>query len=212
MARPIIASAAKERRLLDDQEKSVAKAELENTTPINANTGVIKAGNGLSARHAAEKWADENLLTPLVFTTEAGNVAFDKNSVKDSLAHGYGQAKLDAIPTLPEGFPNATYLGSHDDWNRPGTINHYFAYPIIYDGKLNYVFCRALDDVNTNRLYVHEVFVAEKLKGNALQTAAKLLHSKPHGGIAFYRNILTDVLNAKVQQKSDTPNLSEEKT
>ena len=70
-------------------------------------------------------------------------------------------------------------------------MNHYFAYPIMYDGELNYVFCRAMQDANKNRLYVHEVFVADKIKkGDTLQTAA----SQPHGGISLYMDILANVL------------------
>ena len=39
-------------RLLNEQEKSAAKTKLENTSPIKANAGVIKAGEGLTARQA----------------------------------------------------------------------------------------------------------------------------------------------------------------
>ena len=198
-------------RLLNEQEKSAAKTKLENTSPIKANAGVIKAGEGLTARQAAEKWAAENLPQPLAFTTEVGEVEFDKKSVKNSLAHGYNQAKLDAIPTLPEGFESATYLGSLHDFDGQPIDNHYFAYPVNYNGELCYVFCRARKDVNTNRLYVHEVFVTDKIKSSTLQTAAKLLHSKLHRGTALYKSILSDVLNAKIQQNSDNPKLSEEK-
>ncbi len=65
---------------------------------------------------------------------------------------------------------------------------------INYDDKQNYVFCRAMQDGNKNRLYVHEVFVADNLqnKGNTLQTAA----FQPHGGIALYKSILANVLDA----------------
>ena len=60
----------------------------------------------------------------------------------------------------------------------------------MYDGELNYVFCRAVQDANKNRLYVHEVFLGSKMvKGDTLQTAA----SKPHGGISRYRDILANV-------------------
>lgn len=80
--------------------------------------------------------------------------------------------------------------------------NHYFAYPINYDGQRNYVFCRVMQDTNKNRLYVHEVFVADKInEGNTLQTAA----SKPHGGIALYKEILANVLSAaKIDNSSET--------
>ena len=73
-----------------------------------------------------------------------------------------------------------------DGTRQEGVINHYFAYPIQYDGTLNYVFCRAMQDANKNSLYVHEVFIAENIKkGDTLQTAA----FQPHGGISLYRDI-----------------------
>ena len=201
--------------MLNNEEKVVARQKLENTTPIKAEVGVIKAGNGLTARKAAEKWADNHLNKPLEYDTEAGMVVFDKTSVKNSLAHGYGQVKLDAIPTLPKGFVGAIYLGSLQDKNRPNTINHFFAYPIDYDGKLRYVFCRALEDNMNNRLYVHEVFIADRLKedktkGNALQTEDSALSVNQNGGIALYRNILSDVLNANIQQDSESTSTNAE--
>ena len=79
-----------------------------------------------------------------------------------------------------------------DGTRQEGVINHYFAYPIQYDGTLNYVFCRAMQDANKNSLYVHEVFIAENIKkGDTLQTAA----FQPHGGISLYRDILANVLS-----------------
>ena len=63
------------------------------------------------------------------------------------------------------------------------------------------MFCRVLHDNNTNRLYVHEVFVEDKMeKGNTLQTAA----FQPHGGIALYRDILANVLISDAKDR-DTP-------
>lgn len=201
-----VSPAAKERRLLNDKEKNNARTKLENTKPIVAGVGVIRSTDTMSARNAAEQWAGIHLKEPLEYGTEAGVVVFDKTSVKDSLAHGYSQAKLDAIPTIPEGFKNATYLGSLEEVGgseRNKTIEHYFAYPIDYNGELCYVFCRAKEDVNKNRLYVHEVFIADKIKSNALQTAAGK-ESEPRRGIALYRNILSDILGAKVQKNSET--------
>ena len=95
-------------------------------------------------------------------------------------------------------------------WSRPATTDHYFVYPIEYNGNIDYVFCCARQDNMTNRLYVHEVFLADNIykKSNALQTGDSASSVNTTGGIAFYRNILTDVLNANVQQKSDNPRLS----
>ena len=116
--------------------------------------------------------------------------------ITDSLAHRYGQAKLDAITSLVEGFENAVYLGTLPDLTRQkGVNNHYFAFPINYKEGRCYVFCRAMQDANKKRLYVHEVFVADNIKkGNTLQTAA----FQPHGGIALYRDILANVLDNPV--------------
>ncbi len=172
-------------------------------TAVDVESNQIVKTEHLSARKAAEKWWDEHTSSPLHYQTEIGDVVIDNNSIGNSLAHRYGQAKLDAITSLKEGFKNAVYLGSLQDFTRDGQVyNHYFAYPIQYNGERCYVFCRALHDANKNHLYVHEVFVASKIeKGNTLQTAA----SQPHGGIALYKDILANVLDAaKVVENSET--------
>ena len=62
-----------------------------------------------------------------------------------------------------------------------------------------------MNDANKNRLYVHEVFIANNIKkGDTLQTAA----FQPHGGIALYKDILTNVLGERSSSdnKDNTPN------
>ena len=126
----------------------------------------------------------------------------NRASVGSSLAHRYSQVKLDVITSLAEGFNNAVYFGSMQDFSRQeGVKSHYFAYPINYNGNQNYVFCRAMQDANKSRLYVHEVFLADNIeKGNTLQTAA----SQPHGCITLYKDILANVLAANVTNDSET--------
>ena len=190
---------------MSEEEKHERGVQLVNAPAVDVASGQIVKTDKLSARKAAEQWWGEHVSSPLHYQTEIGEVVIDDNSIGNSLAHRYGQAKLDAITSLEEGFKNAVYLGSMKDFSRDGNVfNHYFAYPINYDGKRNYVFCRALNDANGNRLYVHEVFVADKIeKGNTLQTAA----SQPHGGIALYKDILANVLDAaKVAQSFDKTN------
>ena len=116
----------------------------------------------------------------------------DEQAESNKKALSKVKMELDAMTSLVDGFSNAVYFGTMPDSTRQdGVLNHYFAYPINYKGKRSYVFCRALHDNNTNRLYVHEVFVEDKIKkGNTLQTAA----SQPHGGISLYRDILANVL------------------
>lgn len=195
---------------MSDNEKKERGDRLIKAPAIDVASGVIQKTADLSARKAAEKWWNENVAKPLVFNTEVGDVEINDKSIKDSLAHRYRQPKLDAITSLPDGFGNAVYLGTMKDFTRDGDVNnHYFAYPINYDGQRNYVFCRAMQDANKNRLYVHEVFVADKInEGNTLQTTA----SQPHGGIALYKEILANVLSAaKIDNSSETAKENDEK-
>ena len=177
---------------------------LRNAPAIDVNEGVITSTKELSARKAAEKWWDENVAEPAFYDTEVGEVEISRNSVESSLAHRYGQAKLDALTSLIEGFENAVYLGSMPDGTRHGGVmNHYYACPINYKGERCYVFCRAMHDANKNRLYVHEVFIADRIKkGDTLQTAASQLH----GGIALYKDILANVLDLESTSASEDRN------
>ena len=108
---------------------------------------------------SGRNWWKDNVGTSRFYDTEIGLVEINRASVGSSLAHRYSQVKLDVITSLAEGFNNAVYFGSMQDFSRQeGVKSHYFAYPINYNGNRNYVFCCAMQDANKSRLYVHEVF------------------------------------------------------
>ena len=193
-------------RTMSDAEKQYRGDMLRNAYAVEVAEKQIVSTPEMSARKAAEAWWDANVSEPIFYDTEVGEVEINRNSVESSLAHRYGQAKLDAITSLAEGFENAVYLGTMPDSRERGVVDHYFAYPIIYKGKRCYVFCRAMQDANKNRLYVHEVFVADKIKmGDTLQTAA----SKPHGGISLYKDILANVLGSSPNDSTNSINNTE---
>ncbi|MDE6536773.1 MAG: N-6 DNA methylase [Muribaculaceae bacterium] len=190
-------------RRMSDEEKSRRGEMLHNAEAIPVEKGMITSRDGKSGRKVAEEWWDNHVGEAIFYDTEAGEVGIDKTSVKDSLSHGYSQEKLDAIASLADGFQNATYLGSIDDFKRPGVKNHYFAYPIEYDGQRKYVFCRAMESNNKNRLYVHEVFMEDTIKkSDSLQTIASASKDgELHGGIALYKAILANVLEKEVHSR-----------
>lgn len=195
---------------MSEEEKRERGVQLVNAPAVDVASGQIVKTDKLSARKAAEQWWEESVGKSLYFETEVGQVEIDKSSIKDSLSHGYRQEKLDAIASLPEGFKNAVYIGSMDDFKRPGVVNHYFAYPINYGNQRRYVFCRAMADNNKNRLYVHEVFMGDSIKeSDTLQTIASAsLDGELHGGVALYKAILKNVLDAaKVTQSFDKTNV-----
>ena len=198
---------------MSDAEKYERGEWLRNAPAVDVESNQIVKTEHLSARKAAEKWWDEHVGQPLFFDTEVGSVCIDKSSIKDSLSHGYRQEKLDAIASLPNGFKNATYIGSLNDFKRSGVTNHYFVYPINYNGQRRYVFCRTMSDNNKNRLYVHEVFMENTInESDTLQTIASAsLDGELHGGVALYKAILKNILDAaKVAENPETSQLSEE--
>ena len=192
---------------MSDAEKYERGERLRNAPAVDVASNQIVKTDTLSARKAAEKWWDEYVGQPLFFDTEVGSVCIDKSSIKDSLSHGYRQEKLDAIASLPNGFKNATYIGSLNDFKRSGVTNHYFVYPINYNGQRRYVFCRTMSDNNKNRLYVHEVFMENTInESDTLQTIASAsLDGELHGGVALYKAILKNILDAaKVVENPET--------
>ena len=192
---------------MSDAEKYERGEWLRNAPAVDVASNQIVKTDTLSVRKAAEKWWDEYVGQPLFFDTEVGSVCIDKSSIKDSLSHGYRQEKLDAIASLPNGFKNATYIGSLNDFKRSGVTNHYFVYPINYNGQRRYVFCRTMSDNNKNRLYVHEVFMENTInESDTLQTIASAsLDGELHGGVALYKAILKNILDAaKVAENSET--------
>ena len=176
-----------------DWEAEAEKQKYLNTAPINVTEKKITKSGGVNARDAAFAWADVYL--PVQVSTRFGEVEINRTSVKDSLGHGFSQKKLDAITSLPEGMKVAAFIGEAKDFNGADIDNGYFCYPIMYQGEKQVVFCRARRDVNSNKIYVHEVWTEDEIRGIPLQTAAKFSNSKPHGGNTLYKSILADFLN-----------------
>ena len=176
-----------------DWEAEAEKQKYLNTAPINVTEKKITKSGGVTARDAAFAWADAYL--PVQVSTRFGEVEINRTSVKDSLGHGFSQKKLDAITSLPEGMKVAAFIGEAKDFNGADIDNGYFCYPIMYQGEKQVVFCRARRDVNSNKIYVHEVWTEDEIRSIPLQTAAKFSNSKPHGGNTLYKSILADFLN-----------------
>lgn len=110
------------------------------------------------------------------YETDVGDVQIDFHSVKTSFGHPrWTEEKLHAIYTLPEGFANAVYVGSKRDLVHGNIKNHYFSYRAMYGGKPMVVYCRAQEDVNKNRLYLHEIYTEDEMKksGTVLPGALK---------------------------------------
>ena len=67
---------------------------------------------------SGRNWWKDNVGTSRFYDTEIGLVEINRASVGSSLAHRYSQVKLDVITSLAEGFNNAVYFGSMQDFSR----------------------------------------------------------------------------------------------
>lgn len=176
-----------------DWEQEAEKQKYLHTEPIAVAEGQIMKSEGITAMAAAFQWAEQHL--PVQVSTRFGTVEINRASIKDSLGHRFSQKKLDAITSLPDGMKVAAFIGEAQDFGGADLYNGYFCYPMMYQGERQVVFCRVRRDMNSNKLYVHEVFTEDEIKDNSFQTVAQSLNSKPHGGNVLYKSILTDFLN-----------------
>ena len=176
-----------------DWEAEAEKQKYLHTRPIAVAERQIAKTESRTAREAAMAWVEQHLSVQVM--TRFGEVEINRASIKDSLGHGFSQKKLDAITSLPEGMKVAAFIDEKKDFDGADIDNGYFCYPMMYQGEKQVVFCRVRRDMNSNKLYVHEVFTEDEIKDIPLQTAAKFLNSKPHGGNVLYKSILTDFLN-----------------
>ncbi len=140
-----------------------------------------------SAIKSAVDWIEK--MGVQTFQTEVGDVLFDRKSVKDSLEHyPFTQAKYDAVFSIPQGFGNAVYLGTMDDFEGNTITNHYFAYPVIYDGKRQIVFCRTRENADRSALYVHDIFVESDITNGASVLPPDITALKAETAQGVYRD------------------------
>ena len=181
---------------LSDEEKQEKKEEIENNVVASVENKVIKKTNDKSASKVAQEWVENNYKEPA--KTEIGDIAITKRTIKDSLAHGFSQDKLDAIPAIKDVLEKGTYLGYEPDSDGATVNNHYFAAKVHFEDGDKIVFCRVHeaegDDIN--RFYVHEVFTEDEIKKESSLQSSSADNSKKSGR-SLYSFILQNIINVK---------------
>ena len=186
---------------MSDAEKArVRKEEQEKFSrmqPISASTNLIHADNAAVVRKIAFDYWKSHYPNDVQIDTIIGDVKINTRSIKDSLAHGVGQKKLDVIPTLKEGMERAAYIGVLPDFRGRAGKNHYFLYKVKINDENHYVICRVKENFSQNRLYIHEV-APEKVfvqqKSDTLQTQPADESHLQLRGIALYKYMITNFL------------------
>ena len=186
---------------MSDAEKArVRKEEQEKFSrmqPIAASTNVIHAADAAGARKIASAYWNKNYPHGVEVETIIGKVVINIRGIKNSLSHGIGQKKLDAIPTLKEGMKQAAYIGTLQDFDGRPIKNHFFLYKTNFDNEENYVICRIKQSFDRTRFYIHEVAAAKDFvqqKSDSLQTQPANQGYLQLRGIALYEYMITDFM------------------
>ena len=184
---------------IEEQERvrSVEQKKFAQMQPIAASSNVIHEEITSVARKKAIAYWKKHYPHGVTIDTVIGDVQIDAKSIKDSLAHGIGQKKLDVIQTLNSGVTNAAYLGALRDFDGKPILNHFFLYKADLDNEAHYVICRIKDAFNQKRLYIHEVAPEReffKQKSDTLQTQPANQGYLQLRGIALFKSMITDFL------------------
>lgn len=185
---------------LTDREKAEMGKRIQSSVVSSVESGIIKKTDEKSASKVAQEWVEKNFIEPA--NSFIGEVAIKKGNIKDSLAHGFGQDKLDAIPAIKDVLEKGTYLGYEYDSDGATIKNHYFAAKVNFPSGDKIVFCRVheAEGDDTNRFYVHEVFTEDEIKKeSSFQTSTADKGKKT--GRPLYSFILRDILNVKEKPK-----------
>ena len=183
---------------LSDDEKKEVREFLSGNHIITVQSGIIKADHEGTAIENACKWAE--LHKQIIIRKDIGNIIFNKKGVKNSLSHGFGQRKLDAIQAVPKVIKSGKIVKiSNDHYGKPQQ-NVIIMAPIVVGNIKSILAIRLVKNVGDDtRFYIHEVIeiTEENKKGNTTRPLALDLTVSPQGGTALYINILQDIWNVK---------------
>lgn len=117
-----------------------------------------------AAKHFESVTKDGAVMHP-----ELGEIKLDRRSAKDSLSHGYGKDKVQALYLLPEVLPKARVL--HTESRKEGQTGYVLGAPVEIGGKAYVAAMVVTQHEGRTGLYVHEVVLREKLQ-SAINTGA----------------------------------------
>jgi len=107
-----------------------------------------------------------------VFVPQIGEVVLDKQAVRNSISHGIGRAKVIAFAALPQVIRAGRIIHVEAMAGSTDGLAYYIAAPVQLAGQAFIATALVKSDTNINRVYVHEVFLKEKLQQSAFKTGA----------------------------------------
>lgn len=143
---------ARDRKFLDGEP--VAKMQGDEVPRFGAMSLLVE----WAAKHFEAHTTDG-----AVMHQELGSIKLDRRSAKDSLSHGYGKDKVQALYLLPEVLTKARVL--HAESRGEGRMGYVLGAPVQIAGKPFLAAMVVTQHKSRTGLYVHEVVLKEKLQG-----------------------------------------------
>lgn len=208
--KPLLAPNGKPSNLTPEQYKQVRtpefkkwfgdweKAQLSqflNGEPVVRLTGNEFAKDGVKLTVKVLDWFkatyNGSVKNPII-----GDVVLNEQSIQDSIAHGLGREKSSAFGAVPSIITKGQIISQSKNWKGRGYDSYVISAPFKM-GDADYIgTVIVIQDDKTNRFYVHEVAIKEKLQ-NAFKTGAFANVDRTTGafGASNILNILHESLN-----------------
>lgn len=180
-----------------DERYSVRASEEEREFLIGDAVASMRGDEvpNVGGTSATVRWATDYFAEKVggsVVHPEIGSVRLDRRGVKDTLSHGYGPAKVQALYLLPEVLPQAHVLAVES--RRDNEVGYVLAAPVEIGGKHHILTAVVKRNANRTGLYVHEAFLTEKFR-EAIITAVPSGDGRSRGQPGTIANIVAQVLN-----------------
>lgn len=167
-------------------------------------------GKGLGIqqiRREMPKWAKENgIIRDDVKNQDTGwdNIAITPKGIKESMEHGAGEGKIQALAALPELIKNGIHLcsGPANNNRQIGMISHVFAGKLRQGEKATIVGFIIKEDMNGRRFFNHELIKTKSLGGVPSKAGAAPKHGGrlPDTRQGLIRSILSDYLGINSEE------------
>jgi hypothetical protein len=179
--------AAQERKLFQPSKKEEIRRFLDGEAIAETSGDIVPELNKITEIATwADKWVEEQNKKDLR-REDIGEIELTRRGFKDSLSHGLTKEKIQGIPILPEVISKGMLIFEGEKGPHTGRV---IAAPVKIAGidYIELVLLRQHGE-NSNKLYVHEVIIKEKVQG-----ASKPIEAvKPDGHHGLLKSIIQEL-------------------
>jgi len=171
-----------------------ARDFLETTAPVATIDGTEFPVSDTPLADRVAQWYQDNGYATLT-VPNLGTVTLDKKAVARSMNHGLGRDKAAAFAAVPDVLLGGRIIHTEPmEGSTTGGQVYHVAAPVRIGGRDFVASVLVKADTNINRMYVHEVFLKDKLHApNVSAVAANVTGKRADKGNGVMANVLHDI-------------------